>query len=134
MNVLSICSSPDILKIIRIIVLLINIIKVAVPIILIVFLMIKIMGAVSKQNQEEIAKTIRSSIPNIIAAVLIFLVPTFVDIVARLSFPNSDYVKCISGISKEKIEIAYDEKMSSLLSSSIWALARDWRSSCLRAL
>ena len=78
--------------------------------------MIKIMGAVSKQDQEQIMKTVRSSIPNIIAAVLIFLIPTFVDIVARLSFPNSDYSKCISGISKEKVEIAYDEKMSELVS------------------
>ncbi len=115
MNVLSICNSPDIMKIIRIVILLINIIKIVVPIILIIFLMIKIMGAVSKQNQEEIAKTIRSSIPNIIAAVLIFLVPTFVDIVARLSMPNSDYAKCISGISKEKIEKAYISKMDELV-------------------
>ncbi len=115
MNIFSICNSPDIMKVIRIIVLLINIIKIVVPIILIVFLMIKIMGAVSKHNQEEIVKTIRSSIPNIIAAVLIFLVPTFVDMVARLSMPNSDYAKCISEISKEKIEEAYISKMDELV-------------------
>ncbi len=118
MNILSICNEPGTLNIIRIVVLLINIIKIVVPIILIVFLVIKIMGAVSKQNQEEIAKTIRSSIPNIVAAVLIFLVPTFVDIVARLSFPNSDYAKCISDINKEKINTLYEDKMSKLLSTA----------------
>ena len=105
--ILSICNEPGTLNIIRIVVLLINIIKIVVPIILIVFLVIKIMSAVTKQNQDEIAKTIKSSIPNIIAAVLIFLVPTLVDIVARLSFPNSDYSKCISGISREKMQLYF---------------------------
>ncbi len=118
MNILSICSEPNTMKIIRIVVLLINIIKIVVPIVLIVFLAIKIMGAVASQNQEEITKRVKSSIPNIIAAVLIFLVPTFVDIIARLSFPNSDYAKCISGISKEKIEEAYINKMNDLISKA----------------
>ena len=118
MNILSICSEPNILKIIRIIVLLINIIKIAVPIVLIIFLMIKIMGAVSKQNQEEISKTIKSSVPNLIAAVLIFLVPTFINMIVRLSMPNSDYTKCISGATIEKIETAYETKMSNLVATA----------------
>lgn len=115
MNILSICNEPSLMNVIRIVVLLINIIKIVIPIVLIVFLVIKIMGAVTKQDQEEIMKIVRSSIPNLIAAVLIFLVPTFVDIVARLSFPNSDYAKCISGISKEKVEEAYISNMDHLI-------------------
>ncbi len=118
MNLLSICNEPSTLNIIRIIVLLINIIKIVIPIVLIVFLAIKIMGAVASQNQDEITKRIRSSIPNIVAAVLIFLVPTFVDIIARLSMPNSDYAKCISGISKEKITAIYEEKIDRLVNQA----------------
>ncbi len=117
--ILSICNEPGTLNIIRIVVLLINIIKIVVPIILIVFLVIKIMGAVTKQNQDEIAKTIKSSIPNIIAAVLIFLIPTLVDIVARLSFPNSDYSKCISGISSEKINDLYIDNEDELINIAL---------------
>ena len=113
--ILSICDEPGLMNIFRIVVLLINIVKAVVPIILIIFAMIKITGAVAKHNQEEIAKTSKSCIPNIIAAVLIFLIPTLVDIVVRLSFPNSDYSKCISGITREKIDAAYDENMNDLL-------------------
>ena len=115
MSILSICNEPSLMNVIRIVVLLINIIKIVIPIVLIVFLMIKIMSAVTKQDQEEVVKTIRSCVPNLIAAVLIFLIPTFVDIVARLSFPNSDYAKCISGISKETINQAYSNKMDELI-------------------
>ncbi len=115
MNILSICNEPSIMEVIRIIVLFINIIKVVVPIILIVSLMIKFAGAVTKHDQDAINKAIKSAIPNAIAAVLIFLVPTFVDIIARISFPNSDYTKCISGISKESIETAYNNQMDELI-------------------
>jgi hypothetical protein len=99
----------------RIIILFINIIKVVVPIILIISLMIKCAKAMMQKSQDEVMKVVRSCIPSAIAAVLIFLVPTFVDIIARISFPNSDYTKCVSGISKESIEVAYNNQMDELI-------------------
>ena len=117
--ILSICDEPSLMNIIRIVVLLINIVKVVIPIVLIVFVMIKIMGAVSKHDQEEIMKTVKSCIPNVVAAVLIFLIPTFVDMVARLSFPNSEYSKCISGISREKVDAAYASKIDELVNLAL---------------
>ena len=115
MNILSICSEPSIMEVMRIVMLLINIIKVVVPIILIISLMIKFAGAVTKNNQDLLNKAAKTAIPSAIAAVLIFLVPTFVDIVVKATFPNSDYSKCISGISKESIEEAYNKKMDELI-------------------
>jgi hypothetical protein len=69
--ILSICDSPSALEVISKILLLIDIIKVAVPIILIIFLMIKFMGAVSSHDEGEIQKVFKSSISNMIAATLI---------------------------------------------------------------
>ena len=115
MNILSICSEPSIMEVMRIVMLLINIIKVVVPIILIISLMIKFAGAVTKNDQDLLNKAAKEAIPSAIAAVLIFLVPTFVDIVVKATFPNSDYSKCISGISKESIEEAYNKKMDELI-------------------
>ena len=116
MNMLSICSEPSIMEVMRIIVLFINIIKVVVPIILIISLMIKFAGAVTKNDQDLLNKAAKTAVPNAIAAVLIFLVPTFVDIVVRLTFPNSSYSECISGISKETVSAAYNKKMDELIS------------------
>ncbi len=48
--VLSICSDPKILEIMRIVNLAINIIRIAVPIILIFVLMIKLVGAITKSD------------------------------------------------------------------------------------
>ena len=115
MNILSICEEPTTMDTIRIIMLFINIIKVLVPIILILSLAIKFTKAITEHSQEEIMKTLRNGIPNMIAAVIIFLVPTIVDIVIRLTFPNSDYTKCISGITVEKVEGAYIAKMEELI-------------------
>ena len=116
MNILSICSEPSIMEVMRIIVLFINIIKVVVPIILIISLMIKFAGAVTKNDQDLLNKAAKTAIPSAIAAVLIFLVPTFVDIIVRLTFPNSSYSECISGISKETVSAAYNKKMDELIS------------------
>ena len=60
MNILSICSEPSIMEVMRIIVLFINIIKVVVPIILIISLMIKFAGAVTK-NDQDLTKCYSSS-------------------------------------------------------------------------
>ena len=118
MVILGICSEPTIINVIRIIVLFINIIKVLVPIILILSLMIKFASAITKNDNEVLGSIKKAVVPNIIAAVLIFLVPTLIDLVVKVSFPNSEYSKCISGISKETIKEAYNNKMDSLISKA----------------
>ena len=116
MNILSICDEPSVLEIMNIIVLLINIIKVVVPIALIIVLMLKFAKAVTSNNDDLLGSVKKSAPANVIAAVLIFLVPTFVSIVVGIAFPNSDYTKCIDGLSSEKVTQAYENKAESLVS------------------
>lgn len=116
--ILSICDNPDILKIMNLIILIINIIKVAVPIILILTLMIRFTSSVAKSNEDALESIKKSAPANIIAAVLIFLVPTFVSIVTKISFPNSDFVKCLSGASNETIAASYAEKAEKLVAKA----------------
>ena len=96
--ILGICEEPAILNVMRLIVLLIKILRVAVPIILIIVMMLRFASAMTKHDDAAVTKAMKSVVPNIIAAVLIFLIPSFVDIVAKISMPNSDYTKCISDV------------------------------------
>lgn len=118
MNILSICDNPDVLKIMNIIVLFINIIKIAVPIILILALMIRLTSAVAKSNEDAIASIKKTAPANVIAAVLIFLVPTLVGIVTKISFPNSEYAKCLVGISNESISLSYESRIEGLIENA----------------
>lgn len=115
MMILSICDSPSALEVISKILLLIDIIKVAVPIILIIFLMIKFMRAVSSHDEGEIQKVFKSSISNMIAATLIFLIPTIVIMIARLSMASTPYSKCLVRLSSDEIAIKYYNNADSLI-------------------
>ena len=114
--ILGICEEPAILNVMRLVVLLIKILRVAVPIILIIVMMLRFASAMTKHDDAAVTKAMKSVVPNIIAAVLIFLVPSFVDIVVKISMPNSDYTKCISDITIEKVNQAYNSKMDKLIS------------------
>ena len=116
--ILSVCEEPDIMNVMRIVILLIKILRVAVPIILIIVMMIRLVGAMTKHDDAALTKAMKSVVSNIIAAVLIFLVPSFVDIVVRISAPDSDYTKCISDITIETVNEAYNKKMDKLISAA----------------
>ena len=62
-----------------------------------------------------IIKVIMVVVPNIVAAVLIILVPVLVSLIVTISFPESDYAKCISDISSVTIQEAYEDKAESLV-------------------
>lgn len=115
MNIMSVCEEPTILEVIRIIVLFINIIKVVVPIILIIVLMIRLTSAITN-NKEDVLESVKRTAPkNIVAAILIFLVPTMVNLIGKITFPNSDYAKCISGITIDKVRESYNNKAEKLV-------------------
>ncbi len=115
--ILSICDEPTVMSVLRYVVLMIKILRAAIPIMLIITVMIKFASAITKHDNDLLAKATKSVVPNLIAAVLIFLVPTFVDIIVKISFPNSDYAKCISGITGDKVNDAYNQKMDTLIAS-----------------
>ena len=87
------CQNEDIAKIIKYINLFVNIIRVAVPIILIISAMLKLLKAVTGKDGIDGVKKVL--VTNVIAAVLIFLIPTFVEIVIRISGSYEDYKECL---------------------------------------
>lgn len=102
--ILNICADPRVLSIIRLAKIAITIIKIVVPIILIVSGMISFVKATM---QGEINDTLKSLINKVIAAILVFLIPTFVSILANLVASDSEYKACLSDATTEGINAAY---------------------------
>ena len=132
--ILSVCEEPSIMNVMFYVILMIKILRAAIPIILIITVMIKFASAIAKHDNDLLTKATKSVIPNLIAAVLIFLVPTFVDIVVKLSFPNSDYTNCISGITLDTVNAAFNAKMDKLISEAESSLEYSDYSSALTYL
>ena len=101
---LSICDLPDVLKVMRIVNIVITIIKVVVPILLIVSAMIDFARAVSDSELNKITKPM---VNKVIAAILVFLIPTFVKLIAEITLNNGEYESCLGDITIETIKMAY---------------------------
>ncbi len=113
--ILGICESPNVLEIMNIVVTIIKVIMAVVPTILLFSLIFKAVQAVTKGNDDALAALKKKAVPNIVAAVLIILVPTLVSIIMTISFPDSEYNKCIKDISPTKIQQVYTDKAESLV-------------------
>lgn len=92
--ILSICDLTEVKKIMRIIKIVILLIRIAVPIILIVVGMLDFMKATSSGDDATLKKTLSQFVRRIIAAVLVFLIPTFVSAIFTLIGANTEYKKC----------------------------------------
>ena len=104
MSILDICENADVLNVLRIVNIVITIIKIAVPIMLILSLSINYFNAVKDNDADALAKANRSAIPKIIAAVLIFLIPSFVLLIVETVDPgNRTYISCLNDASLENI-------------------------------
>ena len=103
---LSICDNADVLATMRIIKICIQVIKIIVPILLMISIAISYTKAIAGKDEEVIKKTHKASVTKAIAAVAIFLIPTFVGIVAKATSNDLDYMKCISNASSEGIDDA----------------------------
>lgn len=105
--ILNICDNGDVLSVIRIINIAILIIKIAVPIILILSLLINYLKAVYNSDDEALAKANKQAVNKAIAAILIFFIPTFVNVLVRISTSNNGYAYCMTNATEEKIAEAY---------------------------
>ena len=90
---LNICSLPDIIKVMKIIGIVITIIKIAVPIILIISAMLDLLKAVSDAELNKITKPM---VNKIIAAILVFMIPGLVKLIARVTLTPANYESCFS--------------------------------------
>ena len=105
--ILNICDNPSILEILRIIRIVIQFIKVIVPIILIFSLLFSFAKAVYSDDNDLLAKTSKTAIPKIVSAILVFFIPTFVNLIVNLTSNNNSYINCLKNATNEKIDIAY---------------------------
>lgn len=107
MNVLSICDNGDVLSILSIVKVAITIIRIVVPIILILSLMITYMNAVKEKDTDLLTKANKSAIPKIIAALLVFFIPTFVHMIGMIAGEES-YLRCFNTATVSNINAAYE--------------------------
>ena len=108
--ILSLCSDANILKILRYIKIIINIIFVIVPILLLVTASISYLKAISNADKDGIAKTNKAMISKCIAAVIIFFIPLITKMIVKLaSTDENDYISCIENATPEGISNAYNK-------------------------
>lgn len=106
--VLGICSAPEVLEVMRIVKIVITIIKIAVPILLIIFGMITYVRAITDSDNDNITKANKTIVNMFIAAVAIFLVPTIVGFVFDVAGANSNgVIDCFYNADKEGIINGY---------------------------
>lgn len=109
MNILSICSNPDVLSVLRMVKTVITIIKIAVPIILIVSLMIDYTRAMTNSDSSALLKANKTAVSKVIAAMLVFYIPTFVYLIADISSYNKNsIIGCIGGATDAAIAAAHE--------------------------
>ena len=106
--ILSLCSDANVLKILRYIKIVINIIFVIVPILLLVTASISYLKAISNADKDGIAKTNKAMISKCIAAIIIFFIPLITKMIVKLaSTDENDYISCIENATPEGISNAY---------------------------
>ena len=105
--ILDVCAEPNVLKTLRMIKIIINFIKIVVPIILIISASITFTKAVSSGENN---KALQSFIRKLIAAFAVFLVPTIVGLLIRLTNPENGYLSCLQKATTENIQAAYKEQ------------------------
>ena len=114
MYILSLCSSPEVLKVMMYIKLFIKCICVIIPIILIVVLSIDYMKAVSNNDDNMVFKITKNLPYRAVATILIFFIPLFVKMIVFLVDSNAnDIYSCIENATPEMIEMAYQNTSKS---------------------
>ena len=111
----SICSSPKVLEVMKLVDIVILIIRIVVPIILIVTAMLKYAKVVSSGDEGALQKTNKVVVTNLIAALLVFFIPLFIYLVAKLVFSNPEYRNCIDIPSYSEIRKIYVDEGESLV-------------------
>lgn len=86
------CGGMDILRLIKMVIMFLKIVFLVAPIILMVMISIDFFKNVSSGKDEEIKKNISIAIKRVIACLLLFLVPTFFNIITNMI--GTDYSKC----------------------------------------
>ena len=115
--ILSICDNASILQIMRIVKIFIRLICIAVPIIMIISTMVSIMREMKDGKTEMFSNISKSIVPKVIAVILIFMIPTFVHIIAGF-FGDDSYIGCLNLATKEGVIEAREKSVKNLISKA----------------
>ena len=108
MVILDLCDNGDILTVMSYVKVALLIIRIVVPLILIISLMIGYVKAVNSKDNDALSKANKTAVTKAIAAILVFFIPSFVNLLAGISYIDSNlYISCIEKATKENITAAY---------------------------
>ena len=124
-NILGICDNAEILSVIRLVKILIDGIKIIVPIILIVTLSLDFMKATAAHDEDAVKKAASGAIRKAIAAVAIFMIPTFIAVIINVSSGDFEYKTCMENATIENIAAAYESRAHKLMNDAREQLTND---------
>ena len=102
MYIFSICENPNILRVILFIKLLLNVVKFMIPMGLIIMVSLDLVKGVI--SGEDFGKILKASGNKILAAMIIFLLPTIVNFVLVLVDENTSYESCWTNANNDDIK------------------------------
>ena len=111
--ILSICDSATVLEVLYYVKIVIKLICIAVPIILIVTMLIDTVKTVSS-GDANLSDLFKKYSIKLIAAILVFFIPTFVNIIADV-VGNDEYNSCLKFATREEIENAKYKEIDKLI-------------------
>ena len=118
-SILSICNNPELLSIIRLLKLFLVALQIAAPIMLVVSLMLDYTKALKEGSDASLKKTFSNSISRVVSCIILFIVPTFVNVVISVTtLDEGSYKSCLNNATVEKIQTAYDTRARDYVSSA----------------
>ena len=121
--ILGICSQPEILEVLNLVKIIVGGICIIVPIILIVFISKDYLKSIS--DSDALANVHRSLITRAIAAIVIFMIPTFIRVILYVAdFAGAEVYDCLDKANAVDIDIAYSNKASDYLNKTKDSLNR----------
>lgn len=116
-GLLSICNNPEVLSILRMLKLFLVALQIAAPLLLVIFVMIEFVKALSEGNDGALKRAFSNSISRIVASLVLFFVPTFVNIIISVTTMDYTYKSCLDSATVEKIQAAYDDRARARVNS-----------------
>ena len=133
--ILAICKDPKILELALMSKTAISLLQFIAPLGVIIFAGLDILKAVTAKDQDGIRKQINHIPKRLIAMVVLFFVPTFVDLTMTVVDSTFEYTSCFTAASKDNIESLYTEMANERLAQvKAYIGTEDWRSNEAYAL
>lgn len=123
-NILGICDNAEILSVLRLVKIVIQCIRIAVPIILIVTMSINFAQAVASHDANALSKAKMKAVFQSIAAVVIFAIPTFVGVLMNVTVGDETYKSCLASATQENIDAAFTARAERYMSNAREELSR----------